>query len=78
MIFYNPGKELSTLLEIQKSSLEKAQMTLFHYPTYSGLILECYFREKMKERKLFTDIGGYWDRKGLNKIEYKGLSIEDM
>jgi uncharacterized protein len=39
------------------------------YPTYSGLILERYFREKMKESKQFTDIGGYWDRKGLNEID---------
>lgn len=32
------------------------------YPTYRGLILERYFRKKIKESKSFTDIGEYWNR----------------
>ncbi|MBD5239315.1 MAG: ATP-binding protein [Bacteroidales bacterium] len=39
------------------------------YPTFSGLTLERYFREKAKESKLFTMIGRWWDRKGENEID---------
>ena len=38
--------------------------------------MERYFREKMKESKLFTDIGGYWDRKGLNEIDI--IAIDEL
>lgn len=31
------------------------------YPTYSGLVLERYFREQLKERQLFRDIGSWWE-----------------
>ncbi|MDP4272645.1 MAG: ATP-binding protein, partial [Bacteroidota bacterium] len=46
------------------------------YPTYSGRILERYFRDKMKESKQFTNIGGYWDRKGLNEIDI--IAIDEL
>jgi AAA+ ATPase superfamily predicted ATPase len=39
------------------------------YETYSGLILERYFRQKLIEAKCFSDIGNYWDRKGENEID---------
>jgi len=39
------------------------------YPTFSGKILERYFRTKYIEQKRFTRIGGYWDRKGENEID---------
>jgi uncharacterized protein len=32
------------------------------YATFSGKILERYFRTKLMEEKRFTRIGGYWDR----------------
>lgn len=39
------------------------------YPTFSGKILERYFRTKLIEQKNITRIGGYWDRKGENEID---------
>jgi AAA+ ATPase superfamily predicted ATPase len=39
------------------------------YETYSGLVLEKYFRQKLIESKQFSDIGNYWDRKGENEID---------
>jgi len=39
------------------------------YPTFSGKILERYFRTKLIEQKSITRIGGYWDRKGENEID---------
>lgn len=33
------------------------------YPTFSGLMLERYFRLKMEESHLFREIGGWWQRK---------------
>ena len=39
------------------------------YSTYSGKILERYFRTKFIEEKNITMIGGYWDRKGETEID---------
>ena len=39
------------------------------YETFSGLMLERYFREKLVESEEFTRIGGWWDRKGGNEID---------
>lgn len=47
------------------------------YSTYSGLILERYFREKFIESKEYSRIGGYWDRKGENEIDLIALNELD-
>lgn len=39
------------------------------YPTFSGLMLERYFKEKYRESGEYTSIGGFWDRKGENEID---------
>lgn len=39
------------------------------YATFSGLILERYFRDKAKESKRYTLIGRWWDRKGEQEID---------
>jgi len=39
------------------------------YLTFSGKILERYFRKKLTEENGFTRIGGYWDRKGETEID---------
>lgn len=39
------------------------------YDTYSGIILERYFRQLFAESEEFTRIGRWWDRKGLNEID---------
>ncbi len=39
------------------------------YATFSGLMLERYFRAKAAEQQTFTRIGRWWDRKGENEID---------
>ncbi len=39
------------------------------YDTFSGLMLERYFKRVMVESKLYTRIGSWWDRKGENQID---------
>ncbi|MDE6695540.1 MAG: AAA family ATPase [Muribaculaceae bacterium] len=39
------------------------------YTTFSGLMLERYFRATVIESKRFTRIGRWWDRKGENEID---------
>jgi AAA+ ATPase superfamily predicted ATPase len=46
------------------------------YETYSGLILEKYFRQKLIESKQFSGIGNYWDRKGENEIDI--VAVNDL
>lgn len=36
---------------------------------FSGLMLERYFREQFAEKKTFTRIGSWWDRKGEHEID---------
>jgi AAA+ ATPase superfamily predicted ATPase len=54
------------------------------YSTFSGKILERYFKTKFIEEGNITKIGGYWNRKGeseidlivLNELEKKALFVE--
>ncbi|MDR2131625.1 MAG: ATP-binding protein [Odoribacteraceae bacterium] len=46
------------------------------YETYSGIILEKYFRTKMIESKEFSDIQGYWNSKGENEIDI--VAVNDV
>ena len=39
------------------------------YTTYTGKVLEKYFRAKMVESEEFTRIASWWDRKGENEID---------
>ena len=39
------------------------------YTTFSGKVLEKYFREKYIEQGGITKIGGYWDKSGENEID---------
>lgn len=39
------------------------------YTTYTGKVLEKYFRAKMIESELYTQISSWWDRKGENEID---------
>lgn len=40
-----------------------------YYPTYSGKVLESYFKASMIERGIYTHIDSWWDRKGENEID---------
>ena len=46
------------------------------YETYSGIILEKYFRTQMIESKQFSDIQGYWNSKGENEIDI--IAVNEM
>ena len=46
------------------------------YETYSGIILEKYFRAKMIESKEFSDIQSYWNSKGENEIDI--VAVNDL
>lgn len=39
------------------------------YNTFSGLVLEKYFRAKMIESKEFSNLGSYWNRRGEDEID---------
>ena len=39
------------------------------YTTFSGLMLERYFKSKYRETGHYTNIGRFWDRKGENEID---------
>lgn len=39
------------------------------YPTFSGIMLERYFRARFVEEGRYTQIGGYWNRKGEDEID---------
>lgn len=47
------------------------------YPTYSGKILELYFKQKFAESYQFRAIGSWWDNKGnQNEIDIVALGLE--
>lgn len=47
------------------------------YPTYSGLILEEYFKQQMIESEKFQSIGSWWETKGeeVNEIDVVGIYL---
>ena len=50
------------------------------YPTFSGLALEMYFRQRMEESKEFAEIGAWWQGKGggaQDEIDIVGLYAEE-
>lgn len=46
------------------------------YETYSGKVLERYFKEQLKESERFTHIDSWWDRKGENEIDI--IAADDL
>jgi AAA+ ATPase superfamily predicted ATPase len=50
------------------------QLIKKNYETYSGIVLEDYFREKLIEQEAATAIGSYWDNKGENEIDIIALN----
>ena len=47
------------------------------YESYSGWVLEKYFRRKIAENERVTSIGKYWDQKGVNEIDLIALNDLD-
>lgn len=46
------------------------------YETFSGVVLEKYFRVSLAESKAYSDVQGYWDRKGENEIDI--IAVNDF
>ena len=58
----------SYMLEIENYESVKTIINR-DYDTFSGLMLERYFRRVLIEYQAYTRIGGWWDRKGENEID---------
>ena len=58
----------SYMLEIENYESVKTIINR-DYETFSGLMLERYFKRVLIERQVYTRIGGWWDRKGENEID---------
>lgn len=56
------------MLEIENHDALKTIVSR-DYETFSGLMLERYFKQVLIESKKYTRIGGWWDRKGENEID---------
>ena len=58
----------SYMLEIENYESVKTIVNR-DYETFSGMMLERYFRRTLIELHAYTRIGGWWDRKGENEID---------
>ena len=47
------------------------------YETYSGFILERYFRQTYKESGLYNAVSNYWDRSGKDEIDLIAVNQND-
>jgi len=65
----------SHLIEI-RGFRELKKIVSRDYSTYSGKILERYFRTKLIEEENITMIGGYWDRRGETEIDL--ISVNEL
>jgi AAA+ ATPase superfamily predicted ATPase len=63
----------SHIIEIEQFD-ELRKIVERDYATFSGKVLEKYFREKLIEQGGITKIGGYWDSKGENEIDLIALN----
>ncbi len=55
------------------------EVVMRDYPTYSGLMLEKYFRQKLAEEGGFREIGSWWEAKSgkeANEIDIVGIRTE--
>ncbi|GHT95504.1 ATPase [Spirochaetia bacterium] len=71
--FIYPNQQL---IETGRTDLLR-QLIKKNYETYSGIVLEDYFREKLIEQEAATVIGAYWDNKGENEIDIIALNDFD-
>lgn len=47
------------------------------YKTYSGKVLEKYFRQKLMEEGKYSEIGSYWEKGNKNEIDIIGVNEKD-
>lgn len=61
---------------IQSGLFEKlAKIVKADYPTYSGLTLEKYFREQLREKKLYKNIGSWWETSKGKDVDQNEIDI---
>jgi len=74
--WFNYFDRYRSMLEIKNfAGLQK--LIKDNYTTYSGKILERYFRTKLAESGLYCEIGSWWQVKGnLDEIDIVALSLE--
>ena len=53
-----------------------AEIVARDYETYSGKVLERWFKEVMKETGQYTHIDSWWDRRGENEIDI--IAADDL
>ena len=74
--WFNYFEKNRTLVEIRNFAALR-DMIRNDYPTYSGVILERYFKQKMEESQKFREIASYWEPKGdQNEIDIVALPLE--
>lgn len=74
--WFNYFDRHQTLIELRNFEVLR-EMVKSDYPTFSGPVLEKWFRLKMMESHRFIDLGGWWEKGGaLNEIDIVGLSVE--
>lgn len=64
------------LIETQRTEL-LMEFIQSGYSQFSGLLLERYFQQKLREEGRFTLLDNYWDRKGENEIDIVGIHKMD-
>ena len=55
-----------------------ARIVTRDFDQFSGLCLERYFRQQLRESGRYTRIGGYWNRKGENEIDIVAVNEIDQ
>lgn len=63
------------LVEMGRSD-QIRRTVLAQFPTWSGRCLERFYRRHFEALGLFTDIGGWWDRKGENEIDL--IAVDEL
>lgn len=74
--WFNYFDRHQTLIELRNFEVLR-QIVKSDYPTFSGHVLEKWFRQKMMESHRYVDIGGWWEKGGAdNEIDIVGLKVE--
>lgn len=73
--WFNYFDRFRSLIEIKNFSALQ-NIILSDYTTYSGLMLERYFKQQLAESKQFREIGSWWETKnGQNEIDIVAIKL---
>lgn len=74
--WFNYFDRNQTIIELRNFDVLRT-MVKSDYPTFSGHVLEKWFRLKMMESQQYVDLGGWWEKNGVaNEIDIVGLKVE--